>query len=85
MESPMRVILNEEESWSFMTLLVSQVLDQVELSGEAETAIKEWRARLEVGSAAMLEFATGMNEALGGKLEEEQASTIRRRDYYRQR
>ena len=34
----MRLILDEEETWSLMTLITAQVLDQVELSDEATKA-----------------------------------------------
>ena len=79
----MRLILDEEEVWSLMTLVTAQVLDQVELSDEAINTIREWRAGLEEGRPAMLEFAQGVNEALGNTIDEELTRTIRRRDYYR--
>lgn len=79
----MQLILDEEEVWSLMTLVTAQVLDQVELSDEAINTIREWRAGLEEGRPAMLEFAQGVNEALGNTIDEELTRTIRRRDYYR--
>ena len=79
----MRLILDEEEVWSLMTLVTAQVLDQVELSEEAEKTIREWRASLEEGRPAMLEFTQAVNEALGNTIDEELTRTIRRRDYYR--
>lgn len=79
----MRLILDEEEVWSLMTLVTAQVLDQVELSEEAEKSIREWRAGLEEGRPAMLEFTQAVNEALGNTIDEELTRTIRRRDYYR--
>ncbi len=79
----MRLILDEEEVWSLMTLVTAQVLDQVELSDDAVKNIREWRAGLEEGSPAMLGFAEAVNEALGNTIDEELTRTIRRRDYYR--
>lgn len=79
----MRVILDEQESWSFMSLIAAQVLDQVELSEETRNAIRDWRSHLEEGSGPMMEFATALNEVLGNKIDEELTRTIRRRDYYR--
>ena len=77
------VILDEEEAWSFMTLISAQVLDQVELSESGEAAIREWRSGLVEGTDGMAAFAVALNEALGSTVDEELTRTIRRRDYYR--
>ena len=77
------VILDEEEAWSFMTLISAQVLDQVDLSDDAETAIREWRSHLVEGTDGMVAFAVALNEGLGSVIDEELTRTIRRRDYYR--
>lgn len=79
----MRVILDETEAWSVMSLITSLVVDQVELSDDGVKAIREWRTALEEGSPEMLAFAEGLNEALGNKIDDEMRKTIRRRDYYR--
>ena len=79
----MRLILDEEEVWSLMTLITAQVLDQVELSDEAAKNIREWRAAMQEGKPAMLDFAQAVNEALGNTIDQELTRTIRRRDYYR--
>ncbi len=79
----MRLILDEEETWSLMTLVTAQVLDQVELSDEAVKAIRDWRAGVVEGNASMEAMATGVNEALGNTIDEELTRQIRRRDYYR--
>ncbi|MDE2746700.1 MAG: hypothetical protein OXI41_12050 [Chloroflexota bacterium] len=79
----MRLILDEEETWSLMTLITAQVLDQVELSDEAVQAIRDWRAGVVEGNAAMEAVANGVNEALGNTIDEELTRQIRRRDYYR--
>lgn len=79
----MRLILDEEETWSLMTLITAQVLDQVELSDEAVKAIRDWRGGIVEGNAAMEAIAQGVNEALGNTIDEELTRTIRRRDYYR--
>ncbi len=79
----MRLILDEEETWSLMTLITAQVLDQVELSDEAVKAIRDWRAGIVEGNAAMEAIAQGVNESLGNTIDEELTRTIRRRDYYR--
>lgn len=82
-EAFVRVILDEEESQSYMSLIVSQVLDQVELSDAAGETIREWRSSLESGSEPLLAFTEALNESLAGKIDEELSRQIRRRDYYR--
>ena len=79
----MRLILDEEETWSLMTLITAQVLDQVELSDEAIKAIRDWRAGVVEGNSAMEEVANGVNEALGNTIDDELTRQVRRRDYYR--
>ena len=79
----MQLILDEEETWSLMTLITAQVLDQVELSDEGAKAIRDWRAGVVEGNAAMEAVANGVNEALGNTIDEELTRQIRRRDYYR--
>ena len=79
----MRLILDQEEAWSLMTLVTAQVLDQVELSDEAVKAIRDWRAGVVEGNSAMDAVVAGVNEALGNTIDEELTRTVRRRDYYR--
>ena len=79
----MRLILDEEETWSLMTLITAQVLDQVELSDDAVKAIRDWRAGVVEGNSAMEAVANGVNEALGNTIDEELTRQVRRRDYYR--
>ena len=79
----MRLILDEEETWSLMALITAQVLDQVELSDEAVKAIRDWRAGVVEGNSAMEAVSNGVNEALGNTIDEELTRQVRRRDYYR--
>ena len=79
----MRLILDEEETWSLMTLVTAQVLDQVELTDEAVKTIRDWRAAHVEGNAAMLGLTESVNEALGNRIDEELTRQVRRRDYYR--
>ena len=79
----MRLILDEEETWSLMTLITAQVLDQVELSDAAVKSIRDWRAGVVEGNSAMEAVANGVNEALGNTIDEELTRQVRRRDYYR--
>ena len=49
-EAPVQVILDEDESQSYMSLIVSQVLDQVELSDEAADFFDELAGETEAES-----------------------------------
>jgi hypothetical protein len=60
----MYVILEQDEAWSIMTLVVSQVLDHADLSDEGREAIRRWRSARAEGTAEMADLALGMNEAL---------------------
>jgi hypothetical protein len=78
----MQVILEPDEAWSIMTLVVSQVLDGVELSAGAQNEIKRWRTERAEGTAEMGELTIGMNEALGTVLDERTTRLIRRKGWY---
>ena len=66
----MYVILEQDEAWSVMTLVVSQVLDHADLSDEGGAAVRHWRSARADGTAEMADLALGMNEALGGLMDE---------------
>lgn len=78
----MQVILEPDEAWSVMTLVVSQVLDNVDLSPEARKEIRRWRTDRAEGTAEMSELAVGMNEALGNVLDERTRRLLRRKGWY---
>lgn len=78
----MQVILEPDEGWSIMTLVVSQVLDNVDLSAEARKEIRRWRTERAEGTAEMSELAVGMNEALGNVLDEKTRRLLRRKGWY---
>ena len=68
----MQIALDPEEAWSLMALIVSQVLDGVELSDDSRKTIKKWRSDYAEGSARMQALVEEMNAALapqtkGGK------------------
>jgi hypothetical protein len=78
----MYVILQADEAWSIMTLVVSQVLDGVELSSEGRAAVRRWRSDRAEGTALMDNLAEGMNDALGTVVDERTAKLIRRKGRY---
>jgi hypothetical protein len=78
----MQVILEPDEAWSIMTLVVSQVLDQVELSEEGKAAVRRWRSDRNEGTGEMSELTVSMNETLGTVLDERTTRLIRRKGWY---
>ena len=75
----MRLILEADEAWSIMMLVVSQVLDGVELSDGARAAVRKWRTDHAEGTEAMGRLAEAMNEALGNVIDERTRKLIRRK------
>lgn len=78
----MQVILEPDEAWSIMSLVVSQVLDNVELSPEGQKEVKRWRTDRAEGTAEMSDLAIAMNEALGNALDEKTRRLLRRKGWY---
>jgi hypothetical protein len=78
----MQAILNVDEAWSIMTLMVSQILDGVELTQEGRKAVRNWRTDRNVGTGEMDDLTIGLNEALGTVLDEKTTRRIRRKGYY---
>lgn len=78
----MQVILNNDEGWSIMTLMVSQVLDQAELSEEGKAAVRRWRGDHNEGTAEMADLTVGMNEVIGTTMDERTERLIRRKGWY---
>ena len=78
----MQIILEPDEAWSIMTLVVSQVLDQTELSDEGKTAVRRWRSDRNDGTSEMAELTVSMNETLGTVLDEQMTKLIRRKGWY---
>ena len=78
----MQVILEPDEAWSTVSLFVSQILDQVDLSDEAKAAIRRWRTDRADGTAEMADLTVSMNEVLGSILDERMTRLIRRKGWY---
>ena len=60
----MQVMLGPDEAWSIMSLVVSQVLDGVELSEDGRDAIKKWRTDHAESSVGMRRLAEEINATL---------------------
>lgn len=78
----MQVILETDEAWSIMSLVISQVLDQAELSDEGLAAVRRWRGDRVDGTGEMADLAVSMNEALGSTLDERTQKLLRRKGWY---
>ena len=68
--SNVQVILGPDEAWSLMSLVVSQVLDGVELSEDGRDAIKKWRNGHAEGSVAMKSLTDEVNAVLESSIAE---------------
>ena len=75
----MQVILEIDEAWSIMTLVIAQVLDGVELSDKGKAIVKKWRSGHADGTAHMVELAEAMNATLGNVIDEQTRKIVRRR------
>ncbi len=78
----MRLILEADEAWSIMMLVVSQVVDGVELSDKGKAAVRKWRSDNADGTEAMNLLAEELNEALGNVIDERTRKLIRRKGRY---
>ena len=78
----MRIILESDEAWSIMTLVVAQVLDGVDLSDEGRGAVRKWRSDHADGTERMNVLAEETNEALGTAVDERTKKLIRRKGRY---
>jgi len=78
----MQVILETDEAYSIMSFVVSQVLDQVELSDEARAALRRWRTDHNDGTAEMSDLTVALNEVLGTVLDDRTNRLIRRKGWY---
>jgi hypothetical protein len=78
----MQVILDSDEAWSVMSLVISQVLDQVDLTDEGRATVRRWRGDRVDGTAEMSDLAVTMNESLGTTLDERTQKLLRRKGWY---
>jgi hypothetical protein len=78
----MQVILETDEAWSLMSLIVSQMIDHAGASAAGKAALRRWRTDRAVGTVEMDDLALALNEALGGTIDEKTTRMIRRRGRY---
>jgi len=73
------VILDVDDVGTIISLVTSQVLDNVELSQKGGDAIREWRRDRDPGSIGLDEYAESFNEAIGGVIDERSTRMLRKR------
>ena len=78
----MQVILEIDEAWSLMSLIVSQIIDRSGVSANGKASIRRWRSDRALETVEMDELALAMNEALGTLIDEKTTRMIRRRGRY---
>jgi len=78
----MQVILETDEAWSLMSLIVSQMIDHSGVSADGKTALRRWRTGRAVGTVEMDDLALALNEALGNMMDEKTTRMVRRRGRY---
>ena len=78
----MQVILETDEAWSLMSLIVSQIIDHAGASADGKAALRRWRTDRVVGTVEMDDLAQALNEGLGTTIDEKTTRMIRRRGRY---
>jgi hypothetical protein len=78
----MQVIFDNDETWSLMSLMVSQIVDKADLSSDGKAAVRRWRTDRAEGTAELADLTVEFNEAFGSTLDEKTTRLIRRRGHY---
>ena len=78
----MQVIIDGEEAWSLMSIIVSQMIDKAGLTQDGKAKLRRWRQDRAAGTLLMNDLAVGLNEALGSSLDEKTYRLIRRKGGY---
>ena len=73
----MNVILNTDEVHTVLTLVTSQVLDNVELSAAAHDAVRDWRRDRGLDSKELGQFTLAFNESIGNYIDERTTRMLR--------
>ena len=78
----MQIILDVDEAWSLMTIIVSQMIDKAGVSSDGKAKLRKWRSDRAEGTAEMADLTVELNEALGSTLDEKTRRLLRRKGYY---
>lgn len=78
----MKVELEADEVWSLLSLVVDNVLEDVDFSDEDRAAIKLWRSEeMRLGSEPMRVLLQKINHDLEKAMKQKERSPIRRPDW----
>ncbi len=78
----MQIILDADESWSLMTLIISQMIDKSGVSSDGKAKLRRWRTDRASGTVEMAALAIDINESLGSVLDEKTTKLIRQKGRY---
>lgn len=78
----MQIILDVDEAWSLMAVIVSQMVDRSGLSSDGKAKVRRWRTERAAGTGEMAELTVALNEAMGSSLDEKMTRLIRQKGYY---
>lgn len=78
----MQVILETDEAWSIMSLMVSQIIDQSGISADGKVKLRRWRSDRADGTVEMDALAVALNEGLGTVLDEKTTRLVRQKGWY---
>jgi hypothetical protein len=77
-----QIILDNDESWSLMSLMVSQMIDRAGLSSDGKAILRRWRTDRANGTVELADLTVEFNDALGSTLDDRMTRLIRRRGRY---
>ena len=78
----MQIVLETDEAWSLMSVIVSYVIDHAGISSDGKTKVRMWRTERALGTVEMDGLAVAMNEALGTYIDERLERKLKRRGRY---
>ncbi len=78
----MQIILDTDEAWSLMTIMVSQMIDKAGISADGKAKLRRWRTERADGTAEIADLTVELNQALGSSLDERMTRLIRQKGYY---
>lgn len=76
------ITLETEDANGLMNLLVSQMIDNADLSPDGKAKLRKWRTERAAGTVEMSDLTIAFNDVLGQEMDERQRKLIRRKGHY---
>ncbi|HET9199815.1 MAG TPA: hypothetical protein VFO84_02415 [Dehalococcoidia bacterium] len=76
------ITLETEDANGLMNLLVSQMIDNADLSADGKAKLRTWRSDHASGTVEMSDLTIAFNDALGQEMDERQRKLIKRKGRY---